>query len=441
MALPYSREAEEAVLGSMLLDESCIADVTELLVPEDFYVRSHQILFGTMLDLFDRGTGTDLTIVGEALLKSGELERMGGALELARLTERVPSSANVVYHSQIVLEKSLQRRLIAAANQILEQTRSGSGTIQGVVDDAERLIFEVAHRSVRTDQASFRDILAQTIHFLETRREGDLSGVPTHYRDLDERLSGLQGGQLLILAARPSMGKTTFALNVAMRVATMGEPVHGVAIFSLEMTRQQLAQHILCCFSQIDAHQLRQGSLDQENWERMGHACNDLSAAPIFIDDTPGLTMLQIRAKARRLKAMHDINLIVVDYLQLVTGPKSESRQQEISQISMGMKQLARELEVPVIALSQLNRSVEAREDHRPRMSDLRESGSLEQDADVIMFLHRDEYFDRGKNPSTKNKAQLIIAKQRNGPIGEVDLTFIPEQLRFEPYSDLDYMG
>jgi replicative DNA helicase len=438
-ALPYNREAEEAVLGSCLQDVEAVAEVVEILQADDFYVKNHSIIFTAMLELFHEGSGADLTLVGEELLKRGQLERIGGALEIARLVERVPSSANVLYHTRIVIDKALQRRLISAANEILERTRSGSSSVGELVDQAESMIFEVAHRSVGGDVATLGEMVHEILRAVDSRRDGETVGLQTCYPDLDDKLGGLHGGQLIILAARPSMGKTTFALNIALRAACNEEARAPVGIFSLEMTRQQLAQNLLCCHSRVDAHLLRKGTLSSDEYERLGHSGHELSSIPIYIDDTPGINSLQLRAKARRLKSMHDIGLVVVDYLQLVQGPNTENRQQEISQISMGLKRLARELEVPVIAISQLNRSVDAREDHRPRMSDLRESGSLEQDADIVLFLYREDYYDQGRNPSTQNKAQLIVAKHRNGPVGEVDLTFFPDQLRFEPYSDLDF--
>ena len=437
-----SHRSEESVLGSMILDHDCIGDVIDLLNAEDFSLKRHQIVFETLVELFDRGSGTDVTLVGERLMEKKQFDAAGGELGLFNLVRRVPSSANVMFHAKIVLRKSLLRRLVGAANEILQSARGGGASVEDLVDDAERRIFEVAHRSTQQSSSqSFKETLEELLKAIEVRSEGELEGTPSFYPDLDEKLGGMRGGQMLILAARPSMGKTTFALNVARRVATQSSPSLGVIVFSLEMSKQQLAQHLVCAHAQIESQVLRRGRLTSEDSERLGLACHELADAPIFIDDTPGLTMLQIRAKARRLAARQQIGLIVVDYLQLVTGPKVESRQLEISHISMSMKQLSRELDVPVIAISQLNRSVETRENHRPRMSDLRESGSLEQDADVVMFLHRDEYFDQGKERASHGKAQLIIAKQRNGPVGDIDLTFVPSQLRFEPYSDLDWVG
>jgi replicative DNA helicase len=438
---PHNREAEEAVLGSLLQDRDAVGDVVELLAAEDFYVVGHQILFKTLVELFDQGSGVDVTIVGDVLLKRGELDRVGGALELARLVERVPSSANVAYHAQIVRERALQRRLIDAARRILEEARAGGRTIEQIVDSAEQVIFDVARRCVGGESSDLRTLMKETLYALDQRRAGELAGVRTHYPELDERLSGLQSGQMIVLAARPSVGKTSFALNIALRAATRNDPPTPVAIFSLEMPRMALAQNLLACHAHVDSHLLRKVMLDQEALQRISHAAAELSSAPVFIDDTPGMTSLQIRAKARRLRSTQGIGLVIVDYLQLVPGPAAESRQQEISQISMSFKQLARELEVPVLAISQLNRAVDAREDHRPRMSDLRESGSIEQDADVVLFLYREDYYDGGRNPQTQNQAVCMVAKNRNGPIGEFKLTFIPENVRFEPFSDLDFRG
>jgi replicative DNA helicase len=438
---PHNRDAEEAVLGSLLQDREAVGDVIELLAVEDFYVVHHQILFKTLIELFDQGSGVDLTIVGDVLQKRGDLDRCGGALELARLVERVPSSANVSFHAKIVRERALQRRLIDAARRILEEARGGGRTIEEMVDGAEQVIFEVARRSVGGEATDLRTLLRDTLYALDQRRGGELAGARTHYPELDDKLSGLQAGQMIVLAARPSVGKTSFALNIALRVATRNDPPTAVAVFSLEMPRQALAQNLLSCHAHVDSHLLRKGGLDHESLERITSSAGELSSAPIFIDDTPGMTSLQIRAKARRLRSTHGVGLVIVDYLQLVPGPLAESRQQEISQISMSLKQLARELEVPVIAISQLNRAVDAREDHRPRMSDLRESGSIEQDADVVLFLYREDYYDGGKNPQTQNQAVCLVAKNRNGPIGEFKLTFIPEHVRFEPFSDLDFRG
>ncbi len=440
-AVPFSREAEASVIGAMLLDGNSIGDVVELLEPDDFYVKSLGLLYRTMIELFTQGIATDITIVGERLLQAGHLEHVGGVIELVRLIERVPSSANIQHHARIVLDRSLQRRLMTAASEILRDAQSGSQSIQELVDHAEHQIFEVAHRSVGRQVDEIGPMLRQTLRALEQAAEGHVDGVLTHYPDLDERLAGLKGGQMIILAARPSMGKTTLALNVAVRAATRQKPPTGVYIASLEMSRQQLAQNLLCCFANVDAHQLRHKKISSDDWARISEAAAHLSNAPIFIDDAPGMTALHIRAKARRLKATHGIGLVVVDYLQLIHPPKAENRQQEISQISMSLKQLAREIDVPVIAISQLNRSVDTREDHLPRMSDLRESGSLEQDADVVLLLYREDYYDRGQNPSTENRAKLIIAKQRSGPTGEVELTFLPSQLRFESFSNQDYRG
>ncbi len=440
-APPHHREAEEAVLGSLLQDPAAFDDVVELLEPDDFYIVQNQIVFSAIVELRDRGLGVDVTIVGDHLQKRGEFERIGGALELARLLERVPSAANAAHHASIVRERALQRRLILAAQRILEESRTIGRPIEELVDVAEQVIFDVARRSVRGDASDMNSLMKAMMLETERRREGDLQGVRSHFPELDDKLSGLQGGQMIVLAARPSVGKTTFALNIARKAATENDPPVGVAIFSLEMPRSQLAVNIAASQAQVDAHLIRRGTLTDEERARFGDAAGYLSSAPIFIDDTPGMNALHIKAKARRLKATHAIGLVIVDYLQLMSAPMAENRQQEISQISMSLKRLARELEVPVIAISQLNRSVDAREDHRPRMSDLRESGSIEQDADVVLFLYREDYYDGGKNPQTQNQANCIIAKNRNGPIGEFKLAFFPNQLRFEPFSDLDFRG
>jgi replicative DNA helicase len=440
--LPHHREAEEAVLGALLQDRDAVSDVAQSLRAEDFYVVAHQIVFQTILALYEQGGGIDLMLVGEALARSGDLERVGGPLALTRLSERVPSAANVGHHAAIVRERSMRRGLIEAARRILEEARSAGRTIEEIVDGAEQVVFDVARRNVKGESVALKTVLQDVLRTLDQRHAGELAGIRSHYPDLDERLSGLQGGQMVIVAARPSMGKTSFALNVALRAATRNDPPTSALVFSLEMPKEQIAQNLLACHAQVDSHLLRKALLDRDALERVSSSASALSTAPIFIDDTPGMTSLQIRAKARRMKASHDIGLVVVDYLQLIASPRAiESRQQEISQISIALKELARELSVPVIAISQLNRAVDNREDHRPRMSDLRESGSIEQDADVVLFLFREDYYDGGKNPQTQNQASLIIAKNRNGPIGDVKLSFFPENVRFEPYSDLGFRG
>jgi replicative DNA helicase len=439
--LPHHREAEEAVIGSLLQDREAIGNVVDVLEVDDFYVVQHRIVFQAILDLYDRGGGVDVTIVGDQLQKQGDFDRVGGALELTRLLDRVPSAANVVYHAEIVRERSLQRRLISAAQRILEESRAGGLPIEELIDGAEQVIFDVARRGSRGDPTDMNSLMKETLLALDARHEGDFIGVRSRFPELDDKLSGLQPGQMVVLAARPSVGKTTFALNIARHAATENDPPTGVAIFSLEMPKVQLALNIAAAHAQVDAHKIRRGTLTNEERARFAESAGHLASAPIYIDDTPGMTALQIRAKARRLKAAHDIGLVVVDYMQLITAPMAESRQQEISLISMSLKRLAREISVPVIAISQLNRSVDAREDHRPRMSDLRESGSIEQDADVVLFLYREDYYDGGKNPQTQNQANCIIAKNRNGPIGEFKLSFFPDQLRFEPFSDLDFRG
>jgi replicative DNA helicase len=437
---PHHRQAEEEVLGALLQDREAVAEVVEFgLEAADFYVPAHQVIFAVLRELFDVGSGVDPVLVGEALARRGDLDRVGGALELARLVGNVASTANVVHHARIVRERSLRRGLVSAAGRILEGAREVGRSIEEIVDGAEQVVFDVARRNVRGEVATMRTAVDEVMLALDQRKHGELSGIRCHYPDLDEKLSGLQGGQMVVLAARPSMGKTSFALNIGLRAATRNDPPTPVAVFSLEMPRLQIAQNIMACHAHVDSHLLRKGMLDQEASARIGNAAAELQSAPIYIDDTPGMTSLQIRAKARRMKSAHGIGLVIVDYLQLVATPRElENRNQEISQISIALKELARELEVPVIAISQLNRAVDAREDHRPRMSDLRESGSIEQDADVVMFLFRQDYYDGGKNQQTRNQADLILAKNRNGPIGEVKLTFFPESVRFEAYSDLD---
>ncbi len=428
---PFNIEAEISVLGSMLLDNEAINLVTELLRTDNFYKTSHQYIFDTIVNLYSKNNAVDLVILKDELKKQSLLEKVGGAEYLLELEESVPLASNVEYYAKIVREKTIKRDLITATAKIQQEAYNDSLESDELLDIAEKEIFDITQRKFSSPTTKLFNILHDTFDHISNLhdREGRLTGVSTGYYDLDDITSGLQNSELIIIAARPSMGKSSLVLNIAEHAGTKEKKP--TLIFSMEMSAQQVAQNILCSTAKIDAHLLRTGKLDDNQFSNLSLAMGDLSESEIFIDDTPGLGLLELRAKARRLKLQHNIQMIIVDYLQLMEGRKAENRQQEISGISRGLKALARELEVPVIAVSQLNRSVETRDGHTPRMSDLRESGSIEQDADVVILLHREDYYDPTKRPG---EVDLNIAKQRNGPTGKVKLTFRREILRFENY-------
>ena len=428
---PFNIEAEISVLGSMLLDNEAINLVTELLRTDNFYKTSHQYIFDTIVNLYSKNNAVDLVILKDELKKQSLLEKVGGAEYLLELEESVPLASNVEYYAKIVREKTIKRDLITATAKIQQEAYNDSLESDELLDIAEKEIFDITQRKFSSPTTKLFNILHDTFDHISNLhdREGRLTGVSTGYYDLDDITSGLQNSELIVIAARPSMGKSSLVLNIAEHAGTKEKKP--TLIFSMEMSAQQVAQNMLCSTAKIDAHLLRTGKLDDNQFSNLSLAMGDLSESEIFIDDTPGLGLLELRAKARRLKLQHNIQMIIVDYLQLMEGRKAENRQQEISGISRGLKALARELEVPVIAVSQLNRSVETRDGHTPRMSDLRESGSIEQDADVIILLHREDYYDPTKRPG---EVDLNIVKQRNGPTGKVKLTFLREILRFENY-------
>ncbi|MFH2000734.1 MAG: replicative DNA helicase [Planctomycetota bacterium] len=432
--LPNSQEAEMAVLGSMILDRETIGDVLLVLQGDDFYSNVHKDIYEQLLKLYEENSALDILILKEQLDRAGILDRIGGAEYLITLAETVPSAANAEHYAQIVRQKAVLRRLIRTATEIIQESRKNPEDVGQLLDEAEQKIFEIADRGQSSDTESIQELLKVTLQKIDSMQQTDagrITGIPTRYPDLDEKLDGLHPSELLIIAARPSMGKTSFALNIADNVASTGEK-RGVLIFSCEMAREQIAQNMLCANARIDAHRMRRGNLNENDWQELPLAAERLSNAPIFIDDTPGISVMGLRAKARRLCARHGIKVIIVDYLQLLNaGRRVESRQMEITFISQSLKHLARELKVPVIALSQLNRAVDSRTDKRPLMADLRESGSIEQDADVIMFLYRDEYYN-GTTPDNQNKAEVNVAKQRNGPTGKIELLFFPQYMRFE---------
>lgn len=433
--MPESLAAEAAVLGSMIVEPDCIGDVVEVLERDAFYRIEHRHIYEALVSLYEKnkGVGIDAVLLRDELAKRGLLEEVGGVEYIGKVMDSVPSAANAAYYAGVVKDKMLLRELISVAGEILDTAYQQSGETRELLDDAERRVFAVTDKNITTNAAALKDLVVRSFELIESRQGTHVTGLPTGYYELDDLTCGLQNGEMVIIAARPSMGKTSLALNIAEHMGLM-EKIP-LAIFSLEMGKQQLAERFLCSISEIDSQKVRRGLLSDEHYKKLANACAELSEAPIFIDDTSTLSPLELRAKARRLKSKHDIRCIIVDYLQLMHlgAGQSESRQQEITAISRYLKALARELDLPVIVLSQLNRSPEGREGHRPRMSDLRESGSIEQDADVVMLLHREDYYHRGEPDYQENStAELIIAKQRNGPTGTVNLVFREKVTRFE---------
>jgi replicative DNA helicase len=428
---PQNMEAEQAVLGAIFLEPSALTLASEILIPEDFYRVAHQKIFNVMLDLSDKGKAIDLVTVTENLASSKLIEDVGGVSYLSELAASVPTAANIEYYARIVEEKALLRRLIRTASGIAEDGYMREDEVEALLAEAEKNIMEVAQRKGAGSFHNIKDVLVRTYDNIEEmhNRKGDITGLETGFTELDRMTAGFQRNDLIIVGARPSVGKTAFALNIAQNVAKKtGE---NVAIFSLEMGAEQLVMRVLCAEGNIDAQRLRTGSLTEEDWGKLTMAMGSLSNSGIFIDDTPGVRITDIRSKCRRLKQEHGLGMIMIDYLQLIlgSGRAGENRQQEVSEISRSLKQLARELQVPVIALSQLSRGVEQRQDKRPMMSDIRESGSIEQDADIVAFLYRDDYYD--KESEAKNIIEIIIAKQRNGPTGTVQLAFVKEYNKF----------
>jgi len=429
---PQNLEAEQSVLGAVLLDNAVLSRVIEILQPEDFYRGPHRRLFAAMLDLFERDESIDLITLRERLEQKGQLEEVGGAVYLASLVDQVPTAANIAYHARIVREKAMLRGLITASSEIAAMSYEGSRDVEQVLDEAERRIFLLSERSVRAGFVPLRDVLKDSFKVIEKlfEKKDHVTGVASGFTDLDQLTCGFQPSDLVIIAGRPSMGKTAFVLNIAEHVGI--ESRLPVAIFSLEMSREQLVMRMLSSVSGVDGNRLRRGFLSREDWPLLSRAAGRLSEAPIFIDDSAASTVLEIRAKSRRLKADNGLALVIVDYLQLIRGrDRSENRQQEISEISRSLKSLAKELKVPVLALSQLSRAVESRGgDKRPQLSDLRESGAIEQDADVVAFIFREDMY-RDDADQHQGVAEVIVRKQRNGPTATVKLAFRKECTRF----------
>ena len=436
---PQDLEAEAAVLGSILLDNEAAGEVVQILSSESFYSRRHLSVFEALVYLYDQRRAIDLLTLRDELALRGTLEEVGGVRFLTELVESVPSAANAIDYARIVRDRAILRRLISECTNIIHEAQNRASDADTILDKSEQRIFDIAESQIGLDAAPLSEILKKTFEKIDRYhdRKGQWTGIPSGYDDLDRLTSGFQNSEMIIIAARPSMGKTTLALNIAEHVAVQDKVP--VGLFSMEMSQQMLAQNLLCMHARIDASKLRSGFLSDEQWAKLGLALGSLSEAPIFVDDAPGMTILQLRAKARRLAARHGIKMLVVDYIQLMSAPGEESRQQEIASISRGIKALARELDIPIIAISQLNRSPEAREGHRPRLGDLRESGALEQDADVVILLHRPGYYtgepqlggEQGSSAGSE-ETELIIAKQRNGPTGTVQLVFRSSLLRFE---------
>lgn len=435
---PHSTEAEMAVLGAMVLDKDAVAKVIEILDVECFYHEQHSLMYKSMLDMFERAVTIDIITLSNELIRNGVLDRAGGMRALTELSLKTVSAANVEHHARIVLERFLKRKLISVASEIISDCFDDTTDALDEVDKAEQRIFDVAERRTRRSYTNMHKLTKEAIEKILTMADGSgdgITGVPTGFAQLDTLLSGLQPADLVILAARPSMGKTAFALSIAREAARRGK---SVGIFSLEMAAHQLVLRLISADAGIGLQALRSGRLSSKEMQELVKRVDGLMNAPIYIDDSASLTPVELRAKCRRMKVEHKVDLVIVDYLQLMHAPKTESREREISLISHTLKAIAKELSIPILALSQLNRTLESRADKRPMLSDLRESGSIEQDADVVMFVHRPEYykittFDDGT--STENAAEIIIGKQRNGPTGDVRLEYIKERATFHDFS------
>jgi replicative DNA helicase len=429
---PQNLDAEQSILGAILIDNEALPKALEIIDPEDFYKNSHRKIFDAMIDLFDKNEPIDLITLTDCLKRDDALESIGGISYLSSLVNMIPTSANIKFHSKIVREKALLRGLVRTTNDIANRVYEDNLDAEELVDYAEKSIFDISDKRVKASFVTLKDVIKGSFEMIEQLydKKETITGVSSGFSDLDELTSGFQRGELIIIGGRPSMGKTAFALNVAQHVGIeLREPI---AIFSLEMAKEQLAFRLLCAEAMVNSSNIRKGFIHKEDWHKLTSAASRLTDAPIFIDDSSSISVLELRAKARRLKMEHGLCLVIVDYLQLMRGRGNfERREQEISEISRSLKALAKELNVPVIAVSQLNRSVEARRPPRPILADLRESGAIEQDADVILFLYRDEIYNKD-NPANRGEAEIDIAKQRNGPAGEtIKLAFISKCTRF----------
>ncbi len=435
-ALPHNLEAEKSVLGAILIHNEAFNHAAELIDSRDFFRDAHRRIFDKMVQLSERNDAIDFVTLKEELARSGELEEVGGPAYIASLADGVPRSANVEHYARIVKEKATLRNLIHSANRILSEAYRAEEDAEVILDGAEKAIFEIAEDRIREGFVPLRDLVQSSFATIEKlqQHKGLVTGVPTGFIDLDEMTSGLQPSDLILVAARPSMGKTSFVLNIAQHVGIQTDMT--VGFFSLEMSKEQLFMRMLTAEARIDAHRFRSGYLNEKDYGRLSHALGTLAEARVFIDDTASLGVLEMRAKARRLQAEHGLHLLIIDYIQLMQGRgRFESRQAEIASISRSLKGLAKELKIPIVALSQLSRASETRSDHRPQLSDLRESGALEQDADVVMFIFREEQYrdaDGQPNQEAEGVAEIIIGKQRNGPVGTAKLAFIKEHTRFE---------
>ena len=433
--LPHSIEAEQAVVGSMLMDRDAILTSSEIISGDDFYQTAYGVIFDTVVEIYNEGKPVDLITLQERL-KEKDVPAEISSLEFVRdLVTAVPTSANVKYYAEIVAEKSMLRRLIKLNDEISNMCYLGKESMEAVLEITEKKVFELVQKRNTGDFVPIKDVVLNALEKIESasKTSGSVTGIPTGFLDLDYKMSGLQPSDLILVAARPSMGKTAFVLNIAQHVAFKAKK--SVAIFSLEMSKEQLVNRLFALEAQVDSQSLRTGNLIDEDWEKLIESAGIIGKSKLIIDDTPGVSISELRSKCRKFKLEQGLDLIIIDYLQLMTGRvggRSESRQQEISDISRSLKGLARELNVPVIALSQLSRAVEQRPDHRPMLSDLRESGAIEQDADVVMFIYRDDYYN--KDTEMKNIAEIIIAKQRNGSIGTVNLTWLPNYTKFANY-------
>ncbi|MEY8000752.1 replicative DNA helicase [Clostridium sp. Mt-5] len=433
-SIPHNIEAEQSVIGSMLIDKTAIVESIQVLKIEDFYKDAHKVIFESILDLYKKDVAVDIITLTENLKSKSKLEAAGGITYISELSGSIVSTVNLQSYIKIIKDKSTLRKLIKASTKIIEESYNGQDDVEKTIDMAEKSIFDLSNNMKTSDFESMNAVLERG--FLEIERlfnnKGETTGIASGFRELDAKTSGFQKGDMVLVAARPSMGKTTFALNIA-EYAALREGKK-VAIFSLEMSKEQLAYKLLCSEAHIDMLKLRTGDLEDKDWENIARVSGPLAASKIFIDDTAGISIMEMRSKCRRLKIEQGIDIIVVDYLQLMSGGRSsENRQQEVSEISRSIKALAKEMQCPVIALSQLSRAPEARTDHRPMLSDLRESGSIEQDADIVMFLYRDEYYN--KETEEKNVAECIISKQRNGPTGTVKLAWMGQ---FSKFGNLD---